>query len=717
MRFLVICFLIGVVLAGYGGVCRPADDDATGSSDEIAWGPAAPTNLTATAVSSSKIVLNWQDNSGNEKEFKIEISLDGTTYFLLSSVNPNAVSFTNTGLVASTTYHYRIRGWNNSGFGHYSNVASAATLPPPNPPSAVTIRIVTNERMNINWIDNSADENGFRLFRRDGTGGSYMEIASLASNVTSYSNTGLTPGATYFYRVVAYNDGGSSVYSNEAQAVSTVVLPAAPSGLGVFDVSGSSTALTWNDNSDNEDGFIIERSADGVNFSQLAAITENTTAYTDTGLASSTPYYYRVNAYNAAGHSGNSSHGYVVTPVWTQRLATPDRDCAFGGASDSEGNIYSTGFTNSGMDGNTYHGGRDVFLVKYDQYGVKQWVRQPGTPQDDYASKVAVDSSGNIYIAGYTYGNLDGNINAGVIDCFVIKYDSAGVRQWTRMFGTESGDIAEAVQVGPNGNIYVTGLTYGSFPDSTNQGDADVFLAKYDNNGNLQWVSQFGSDLYDTGYEIAVDGAGNVYIVGKTANEFESNQRKGVKGMDDFFIAKYNASGARQWIKQDGTNGYDNAYGIGLDASGDIYVTGNTNGEMEAGKWLGGYDIFIAKYDSLCNRIWAKQIGSSGNDTSYNLAIDGSGYVYIVGDTSGSFEFNTFIGGTDYFLVKYNPDGAMVWARQGGTMGDDNAHDIVINPNNFIYIPIFSYGSIDNNDNQGDYDVFLVKYNLDGEKK
>ncbi|MFA5794169.1 MAG: SBBP repeat-containing protein [Candidatus Brocadiia bacterium] len=715
MRFVFICLLVSFMILGYGGICQQPDS-TTGSSD-VAWGPVAPTNLTATAVSSSKINLLWQDNSDDEKEFQIEVSIDGLNYFLLSTISPNVTVFTDTSLVASTIYYYRIRGWNNSGFGHYSNVASATTLPPPNAPSAVALRVVTDSQINVSWIDNSNDENGFRIYRRIGMSGNYMEIFAVAANMVFYSNTGLTPGQDYYYKVVAYNDGGASAYSNEAQAVSTVTLPSVPSGMNVSNISGSSTALSWSDNSDNEDGFIIERSFDGISFSGLVTLTENTTVYTDTGLNSSSPYYYRVSAYNFAGNSANSNHGYVVTPVWTQRLGTLDRDCAFGGASDSEGNIYSTGFTNAGMDGNVYYGGRDVFLVKYDRYGIKQWTKQDGTLQDDYASKVAVDTSGNIYIAGYTYGNFDGNNNAGIIDCFLIKYNSAGIKQWTRMFGTESGDIAEAVYTDSNGNVYVTGLTYGSFPGNTNQGDADVFLAKYDAAGDFKWVSQLGSDLYDTGYAVAVDAGNSIYIAGKTANEFELGQRKGVKGMDDFFIAKYDSNGVKLWAKQDGTNAYDNAYNLALDASGNIYVIGNTNGEMEIGKWQGGYDVFIVKYDSSCTRIWSKQIGSTKNDTAYSLAINNNDYIYIVGDTSDSFGDNAYIGGTDYFLVKYDSSGAQIWVKQGGTMADDNAHDIVITSYNFIYIPVFSFGVIDNYSNQGDYDVFLIKYNLDGQKK
>jgi hypothetical protein len=705
-----------IIVLGYGGMCQGNNSDDTGVSD-TALGPAAPTSLTATALSSAQIALVWQDNSTDEAGFKVErkTGLNGA-YSQITTLAADSVAYTDTALAAGIPYYYRLRGWNSLGNGPYSSEAGAITYPPPDPPLDITLRVISGTLINITWIDNSTDETGFRIERRTGTTGNFLEIALVAANITTYGNTGLTPATGYYYRVQAYNDGGVSSYSGEAQAVSTVTVPPAPSSLSPTGVTGSTAVVAWLDNSANEDGFIIERSPDGINYSSVVTVTENATAYTDTGLTSSTTYYYRVSAYNSAGASTPADSGYVVTHLFTQRLGTRDRDCAFGGAADSSGNIYTTGFTMGAMDGNAYNGGQDIFVVKYNPAGIKQWTRQPGTSSDDYASKVTVDSNGNIYIAGYTYGALDNNTNTGVIDCFLIKYNTDGVRQWTKQFGTESGDIAEGVQVDSNGNIYVTGATYGSFPgaDSTNIGDADVFLAKLDPDGALQWVRQLGSSAYDTGYAIAVDNADNIYLVGKTAGALPGNTSK---GLDDIFLSKFDSSGVRQWIKQDGTNAYDSAYGIMLDGSGNTYVIGNTNGEMEAGKWQGGFDSFIIKYDSAYAKQWTRQLGSTKSDIAYDMAIDSYGYIYIVGNTDDAFQANTFIGGTDYFLVKYDDAGTLIWSKQGGTMADDNAHDIIITPNNFIYIPVFSYGVIDNNFNEGDYDIFMVKYSLSGVKQ
>ena len=96
---------------------------------------------------------------------------------------------------------------------------------------------------------------------------------------------------------------------------------------------------------------------------------------------------------------------------------------------DGSGNVYVTGYTNGGLDGNTSAGGSDIFLVKYDSAGTKQWTRQLGTASDDYGEGVAVDGSGNVYVTGGTLGGLDGNTSAGGADIFLVKYNSDGVKQ------------------------------------------------------------------------------------------------------------------------------------------------------------------------------------------------------------------------------------------------------------------------------------------------
>ncbi|TMB99975.1 MAG: fibronectin type III domain-containing protein, partial [Chloroflexi bacterium] len=154
--------------------------------------------------------------------------------------------------------------------------------------------------------DNSTNEAGFTVERSTNGGVSFLQIGSLAANVTRYSNTNLTAGAGYSYRVRAYEGSNYSAYSNTA-AATTLPPPAAPGNLTASAQGARSIRLTWTDNSSIESGFRIDRSTDGVNFTQLGLLTANTTSYTNGGLTSGVTYFYRVRAYDGANFSAYSN--------------------------------------------------------------------------------------------------------------------------------------------------------------------------------------------------------------------------------------------------------------------------------------------------------------------------------------------------------------------------------------------------------------------------
>ena len=152
---------------------------------------------------------------------------------------------------------------------------------------------------------------------------------------------------------------------------------------------------------------------------------------------------------------------------------------------DSSDNIYVTGSTSGGLDGNTNSGGSDIFLVKYYDNGTKQWTKQLGTSSSDTGNEVTVDSSGNVYVTGYTQGGLDGT-NAGNSDLFVVKYNSSGTKQWTKQFGTSESDYATGVATDSSGNVYVAGYTGGGLDNNTSAGSWDIFVVKYNSSGTKQ---------------------------------------------------------------------------------------------------------------------------------------------------------------------------------------------------------------------------------------
>ncbi len=186
--------------------------------------PAAPTGLAATAASTTQINLAWTDNSSNETGFKIErCSGAGCSNFAqIATTGAGVSSYANTGLTASTTYSYRVRAYNNVGDSDYSNTASATTSAAstlPAAPSGLKATAASRSQINLSWTDNSSNETGFKIERCKGAScTSFAQIATVAANVTTFSNTGLTSNTTYRYRVRAYNAAGNSAYSSIASA-------------------------------------------------------------------------------------------------------------------------------------------------------------------------------------------------------------------------------------------------------------------------------------------------------------------------------------------------------------------------------------------------------------------------------------------------------------------------------------------------------------------
>ena len=278
--------------------------------------PIAPSHLEAEAVSLSQINLRWNDNSNNEDGFRIERKTGaGGAYSQIVQTAAGATSYQNTGLTPNTLYYYRVYAFNAGGNSGYSNEIPATTsLTPPVAPSGLSASAVSSSQIDLQWNDNSSNEDGFRIERKTDAGGAWSQIAQTAEGATSYQNTGRRVNTTYFYRVCAFNFRGSSGYSNEASATTIPSLPLAPSGLSASAVSSSQIDLQWTDNSDNEDGFRIQRTAyGGIVWSQIAQTAAGATSYQNTGLPANTTYTYRVYAFNGIGNSGYSNEASATT--------------------------------------------------------------------------------------------------------------------------------------------------------------------------------------------------------------------------------------------------------------------------------------------------------------------------------------------------------------------------------------------------------------------
>jgi len=269
-------------------------------------------------------------------------------------------------------------------------------------------------------------------------------------------------------------------------------------------------------------------------------------------------------------------------------------DYANGVATDSSGNVYVTGGTKGGLDGNTSAGDTDLFVIKYNSSGTKQWTKQLGSSGRDSANGIAIDSSGNVYVTGVTFGGLDWNTSAGANDLFLVKYNSSGTKQWTEQLGSASSDFANGVATDSSGNVYVAGATYGGL-DGNSKKNSDLFVVKYNSSGTKQWTKQLGTSSRDYAYGVATDSSGNVYVSGVTYGGLDGNTSA---GNSDLFVVKYNSSGTKQWTKQMGSSSRDYDYGVATDSSRNVYVSGDTYGGLDNNTNAGYNDLFVVKYNS-----------------------------------------------------------------------------------------------------------------------
>ena len=264
--------------------------------------PAAPTTLVATTFSSTQINLSWVDSSSNETGFVLQRKT-GTagTWATINSPAANVTTYQDRAVAASTAYYYRIYATNSVGQSAASNEATATTSGPTAAPTGVTATAFSSTQVNLRWTDVATNETGYRIERRLASGTALSLVANLAAGVTTYSNTGLTPGTGYIYVVSAIAPGG--VLSSAAGVpITTFASTATPTLISAIAISSSQVNLSWRDNATNETGYRIERRlTSGTTLSLVANLAANATSYQNTGLTAATGYTYVVSAIAPGG--------------------------------------------------------------------------------------------------------------------------------------------------------------------------------------------------------------------------------------------------------------------------------------------------------------------------------------------------------------------------------------------------------------------------------
>ncbi|MGE0638580.1 MAG: SBBP repeat-containing protein [Bacteroidia bacterium] len=413
--------------------------------------------------------------------------------------------------------------------------------------------------------------------------------------------------------------------------------------------------------------------------------------------------------------------------LWADGGSGTSQDYATGISVDYNSNLYITGwFTSDSVTfGSTtlYNSGAietsDIFIVKYDASGMLLWAKSFGGSGNDNSTGIKVNSEGGFFITGFyssTSLMIDNTVltNAGGSDVFIARFNKEGTMVWAKSAGSTADDEGNSISCDAKNYVYLTGMfesssiTFGTTV-LTNTGEHDIFLTCYDPTGKVVWAKNIGGKNDDSGSILTADDSGNSYVTGKFSSPVISlgdtlltNATSGSNG-GDIFLAKYNRAGTLLWGKSLGGTYADEGYSITSDKAGNVYMTGWFKNDTvifgcdtlmqctiltrEQGTDYG--DIFIAKYDTEGNPLWAQRAGGMAKDYGFGITADPSGSIYLSGVFDSNFTSIHGVdlknaGGSDIFIAKYNATGNLMWAKS--IFGSAMSRCITSDLNGDIYI-------------------------------
>lgn len=437
---------------------------------------------------------------------------------------------------------------------------------------------------------------------------------------------------------------------------------------------------------------------------------------------------------------------YTQTFSWAKREGLWAYDYGYGVTTDVAGNVYVAGKyeLNANFSSTILpcEGNHDIYLAKYLPNGTLDWVTTAGGTLGDYAHSIYTDGVNYIYISGEIEGygttiSFEGSSVTltclGDNDAFLAKYDMSGNLIWARRAGAYQSDKALGITADALGNVYIGGYFNDTafFGNTTiyGYGDNDIYIAKYDANGNFQWVRKSGGIGRDEAKSIKCDALGNIYITGMFWGNaaFGTQNVSAPNGYYDMFLAKYDPSGNLIWVSTAGGNYDEVGWSMAFDNAGLIYITGEFNASAMFGPYQlitsGNADVFVACYNTSGTCLWAKGTGGPLIDRARGLGCDGTN-LYITGQfgMSASFGPYTVTGAdsTDIFIAALDNSGNFTWAVSVGggpdsleTLSYESGNAVCAEPNGNVYATgslltsgVFGSTSINTYDRS---DVFLTK--------
>lgn len=384
----------------------------------------------------------------------------------------------------------------------------------------------------------------------------------------------------------------------------------------------------------------------------------------------------------------------------------------------------------------------------------REWGTYYGGNGEDFGNATAIDLSNNIYIGGYTASNnniaTSGTFQSSYInngDAFLAKFNSNGVRLWGTYYGGNAFDFGQSICTDGGGNIYLAGyartainIAFGNH-QTTNAGELDAILVKFNTNGMRQWDTYYGGTLNDYGRSVCTDNFGNVFLVGQTGSTTNiatigSHSTTFNGGTWDAFVVKFNTQGVRLWGTYYGGSQNEIFYSVCSDALGNIYAAGTTNSTnniatpgSHMSNYLNNTDAFLVKFNTNGVRNWGTYYGGNSAEIAYAICTDASWNIYLAGETRsidnistpGSHQVSFGGGDFDAFLVKFNTNGVRQWSTYYGGNQNDFGFAVLANAFGNIYL-VGQTASTNNIATAGSHqvifggirDAFIAKFNTNG---
>lgn len=357
---------------------------------------------------------------------------------------------------------------------------------------------------------------------------------------------------------------------------------------------------------------------------------------------------------------------------WSQRFGDGNTQFAYAVTTDLSGNVIVVGsfdgFLDFGPGPLVSAGSFDIYVAKFNSYGVHQWSQRFGDASDQYAYTVATDAAGNVFVGGTMTGTVNfggGNLVALGYDAYVAKFSATGVHQWSQRYGDANVQILASLATDNAANVIMAGRFAGTANfgggNLTSAGAYDAFLAKLNGAGVHQWSQRFGDASQQLGGPVATDASGNIGLTGGFAGTINLGGGPLVSlGDGDVFLAKFNSAGVHQWSKRFGDATDQYASGLAADAQGNWVLSGDFLGSIN----LGGatlfavgsyYDTFISKFNSAGAHVWSAAWVGPQDQYSLTLAVGPTGSTcvggYFLGSANVGGAYLSSAGGYDWYLT------------------------------------------------------------------